>query len=378
MNGKNTSENTTDRLTVHLNGEPVYDIVMTQDFNGLQEEVRKHVSASGKLCIVTDSTVSELYLREVAEILSSCCSSVISYVFPAGEAHKNLSTVQKLYERLILERFDRSDMLVALGGGVVGDLCGFAAATYLRGISFIQIPTTLLSQVDSSIGGKTGVDFEQYKNMVGAFHMPRLVYMNLATLATLEPRQYYSGFAEAMKSGLIRDARYYEWLVSNMYEICDRDPDTVEEMVRRSCDIKRKIVENDPTEKGERALLNLGHTIGHAVEKAKNFTLTHGECVALGCVAAAFISWKKELLPMEEYYEIRDMFVPFNLPISADDLDREEILELTKSDKKMEAGHIKFVLLQKIGKAVLDTTVTEEEILAAIDEINFTEEDANE
>ena len=152
MNGKNTSENTTDRLTVHLNGEPVYDIVMTQDFNGLQEEVRKHVSASGKLCIVTDSTVSELYLREVAEILSSCCSSVISYVFPAGEAHKNLSTVQKLYERLILERFDRSDMLVALGGGVVGDLCGFAAATYLRGISFIQIPTTLLSQVDSSIG----------------------------------------------------------------------------------------------------------------------------------------------------------------------------------------------------------------------------------
>ena len=138
------------------------------------------------------------------------------------------------------------------------------------------------------------------------------------------------------------------------------------------------MVENDPTEKGERALLNLGHTIGHAVEKAKNFTLTHGECVALGCVAAASISWKKEMLPMEEYYEIRDMFVPFNLPISADDLDREEILELTKSDKKMEAGHIKFVLLQKIGKAVLDTTVTEEEILAAIDEINFTEEDANE
>lgn len=378
MNGKNTSENTTDRLTVHLNGEPVYDIVMTQDFNGLQEEVRKHVSASGKLCIVTDSTVSELYLREVAEILSSCCSSVISYVFPAGEAHKNLSTVQKLYERLILERFDRSDMLVALGGGVVGDLCGFAAATYLRGISFIQIPTTLLSQVDSSIGGKTGVDFDGYKNMVGAFYMPRLVYMNLSVLSTLEPRQFYSGFAEAMKSALIADSKYYEWLIANLYEISDREPDVLLELVRRSCEIKRKIVEKDPTEMGDRALLNLGHTLGHAIEKAKDFQLTHGECVALGCVAAAFISWKKELLSMEEYYEIRDMFVPFNLPISVDDLEPERILALTKSDKKMENDRIRFILLEKIGKAVVDISVTDDQILEAIGEINFTEEDAHE
>lgn len=158
--------------------------------------------------------------------------------------------------------------------------------------------------MDSSIGGKTGVDFDQYKNMVGAFHMPRLVYMNLATLATLEPRQYYSGFAEAMKSGLIRDARYYEWLVSNMYEICDRDPDTVEEMVRRSCDIKRKIVENDPTEKGERALLNLGHTIRPCGGKGQKLYIDPWGMRSAGCVAAAFISWKKELLPMEEYYEI--------------------------------------------------------------------------
>ncbi len=366
------------RLNVYKDQKPIYDIVMEPSSEKLTEEVNKFHLSERKICIVTDTNVAPLYLEEVKERLSKCCKKISYFVIPAGEENKNLDTVKKIYEHLILEHFDRKDMLAALGGGVIGDMCGFTAATYLRGIDFIQIPTTLLSQVDSSIGGKTGVDFDQYKNMVGAFHMPRLVYMNLATLATLEPRQYYSGFAEAMKSGLIRDARYYEWLVSNMYEICDRDPDTVEEMVRRSCDIKRKIVENDPTEKGERALLNLGHTIGHAVEKAKNFTLTHGECVALGCVAAAFISWKKELLPMEEYYEIRDMFVPFNLPISADDLDREEILELTKSDKKMEAGHIKFVLLQKIGKAVLDTTVTEEEILAAIDEINFTEEDANE
>lgn len=367
-----------EKMTVSYQKKPCYDIVFERSFEGLAAQLQELQCEDRKLCIVTDSNVGPLYANAVREAVAPVCAGVDILTFPAGEENKNLDTVKLLYSFLIERHYSRKDWLVALGGGVTGDLTGFAAATYLRGIDFIQIPTTLLSQVDSSIGGKTGVDFDQYKNMVGAFHMPRLVYMNLATLATLEPRQYYSGFAEAMKSGLIRDARYYEWLVSNMYEICDRDPDTVEEMVRRSCDIKRKIVENDPTEKGERALLNLGHTIGHAVEKAKNFTLTHGECVALGCVAAAFISWKKELLPMEEYYEIRDMFVPFNLPISADDLDREEILELTKSDKKMEAGHIKFVLLQKIGKAVLDTTVTEEEILAAIDEINFTEEDANE
>ena len=218
----------------------------------------------------------------------------------------------------------------------------------------------------------------RYKNMVGAFHMPVLVYMNLDTLTTLEDRQYYSGFAEAMKSGLIRDVKYYEWLITNMYEICERRSDIMAQMVRRSCDIKRRIVEADPMEKGDRALLNLGHTIGHAIEKAKGFQLTHGECVALGCVAAAFISWKKGMLSMEEYYEMRDMFVPFGLPITVDDLDPGQILELTRSDKKREAGHIKFILLTKIGKAVVDTTVTDEEILAAVDEINFTESDANE
>ena len=367
-----------ERMTVSYQKKPCYDIIFERDFQALSEELKALDFAQKKLCIVTDSNVGALYASEVEKAVSSVCADTDIFTFSAGEENKNLDTVKALYSFLIEKHYTRKDCLAALGGGVTGDLTGFAAATYLRGIDFIQIPTTLLSQVDSSIGGKTGVDFDQYKKMVGAFHMPRLVYMNLSTLSTLEPRQYYSGFAEAMKSALISDARYYEWLVANLYEICDREPDAMEEMVRRSCDIKRKIVENDPTEKGERALLNLGHTIGHAVEKAKDFSLTHGECVALGCVAAAFISWKKELLSMEEYYEIRDMFVPFNLPISVDDLDREQILALTKSDKKMEEGHITFVLLQKIGRAVLDTTVTEEEILAAIDEINFKEEDEHE
>lgn len=213
--------------------------------------------------------------------------------------------------------------------------------------------------------------------MVGAFKMPRLVYMNLEVLRTLEERQYFAGFAEVMKHGLIKDAVFYEWLIENMYEICERDLDVLQEMMMRSCTVKRLVVEKDPTEQGDRALLNFGHTIGHAIEKAKGFELYHGECVALGAVAAAYISWKRELLTMEEYYEVRDMFVPFYLPISVDNIDPQEILRLTKSDKKMESGNIKFVLLKKIGKAVLDRTVTDEEILAAIEEIYFSEEDAH-
>ncbi len=366
------------RITVSRDGKPCYDIIFEKDFSALGGELKALGYGERKLCIVTDSHVEPLYAAQVKSALSEEGIRTELFVFPAGEENKNLDTVRSLYTFLIERRFGRKDCLIALGGGVVGDLTGFTAATYLRGIDFIQIPTTLLAQVDSSIGGKTGVDFDGYKNMVGAFHMPRLVYMNLSTLSTLEARQFYSGFAEAMKSALIADAKYYEWMIANMYEICDREPEVMVELVRRSCEIKRKIVENDPEEKGERALLNLGHTIGHAIEKAKDFSLTHGECVALGCVAAAFISWKKELLPMEEYYEIRDMFVPFNLPISVDELEPERILDLTKSDKKMDNGQIRFVLLKKIGKAILDMSVTDEQILAAIDEINFTEEDAHE
>ena len=203
--------------------------------------------------------------------------------------------------------------------------------------------------------------------------MPRLVYMNLSVLNDLDARQYACGMAEILKHGLIRNASYYEWLIGHFMEINDRDMDAMEEMIGESCLIKKAVVEKDPTEKGDRALLNFGHTIGHALEKYKNFTMLHGECVALGAVAAAYISWKRELLSREEYYEIRDMFVPFGLPISVTDLDVEEILCLTRSDKKMEQGKIKFILLRQIGKAVIDHTVTEQEMRQALEEIVFDE-----
>jgi len=366
-----------ERLPILYHEKPCYDIVFTQSFDTLWDELKALGCTDRRLCIVTDSRVDELYGEQVLGLLEGKCRKAVKFAFPNGEEHKTLDTVRDIYRFLIDERFDRKDMLLALGGGVVGDTTGYVAATYLRGIDFVQIPTTLLAQADSSIGGKTGVDFDGYKNMVGAFKMPRLVYMNLAVLHTLEDRQFYSGFGEVMKHGLIRDSMFYEWLIEKMYEICERDLAVLQEMLIRSCTVKKLVVERDPTEQGERALLNFGHTIGHAIEKAKGFSLYHGECVALGAVAAAYISWKRQMLTKEEYYEIRDMFVPFYLPISVEGIDPQEILQLTKSDKKMESGKIRFVLLKKIGKAVLDNTVTDEEILEAISEINFSDEDAH-
>ena len=363
------------RLPILLNKKPCYDIVFSQNFDDLWLDLEELGIANRRVMIVTDSNVRSLYAEELLEALQGKCLKACMFSFEAGEEHKTLDTVKEAYKVLIEEGFDRKDLLLAVGGGVVGDVTGYIAATYLRGVDYVQIPTTLLAQADSSIGGKTGVDFDGYKNMVGAFKMPVLVYMNLSTLHTLSERQYYNGFAEIMKHGLIKDAGFYEWLISNMYEICERDLEVLEEMIMSSCTIKKLVVEKDPTEQGERALLNFGHTIGHAIEKAKGFELLHGECVALGCVAAAYVSWKRELLTMEEYYEIRDMFVPFNLPITVDNIDPEEILKLTKSDKKMEAGKVKFVLLKRIGKSMIDKTVKEAEILDAIKEIYFSEED---
>ena len=370
------------RLSVTYDGEWIYDIVLESSYGQLLDALAPVLKGRNeknvKICIVTDSNVAKIYQNEVEEILKSRYSTVKTFIFESGEANKNLNTIEKLYEYLIINYFERNDLLIALGGGVVGDMTGFAAATYLRGIDFVQIPTTLLAQVDSSIGGKTGVDFAQYKNMVGAFNQPKLVYMNLSVLKTLDDRQYYAGMGEVMKYGLIKNASFYEWILDNMYEIHERDMDTLEDMVVKSCTYKKLVVEKDPTEKGERAILNFGHTIGHAIEKAKNFELLHGECVALGCVAAAFISWKRELLSMEEYYEIRDMFVPFNLPITIDDIDPNEILRLIASDKKVEGDKIKFILLKKVGKAIIDTSVTKDEIMSGIQEIYFSEEDEHE
>jgi 3-dehydroquinate synthase len=352
-----------------------YDIVLERSFDGLVTELENLDIKEKRICILTDSKVAALYGAEVSSLLTGHCRKVITVAFEEGEASKTLDTIRGVYRTLIEEGFDRQDMILALGGGVTGDMAGFAAATYLRGIAYVQVPTTLLAQTDSSIGGKTGVDFDGYKNMIGAFSMPKLVYMNLSVLKTLDNRQFFNGFAEVMKAGLIRDMPFYLWLIDHLYEIHDKELDVLEEMIWRSCSIKKAVVEADPLEKGERVILNFGHTIGHALEKATDFTLLHGEAVALGSVAAAYISWKKDFLSKEEYYEIRDMFVPFCLPISIDDIVPEDVVELVSKDKKKSGSQIKFILLKGIGQACIDTQVTKEEMLDALREIVFSAED---
>lgn len=343
-----------------------YSIYINSDYSSLAEKIRELYENKNKACIITDSNVAKLYLEKLKDELKDTFINITEFVFDAGEENKNLDTVQKAYEVLTENKFNRKDVLIALGGGVTGDLTGFVAATYMRGIDFIQVPTTLLSQVDSSIGGKTGVDFKQYKNMVGAFKMPRLVYINTDVLNTLPANQFSSGMAEILKAGLLKDGSFYEWTINNFLEINEHDKDVLAEMIERSVNIKRIVVEKDPFEQGDRALLNLGHTAGHAIEKYMDFKLLHGECVALGTIVAAYISWKRNMLSMEDFYEIRDMFVPFNLPISVDSIDADEIVRLTKFDKKSENGFVKFILLKKIGKACIVNDVTDDELKEAV------------
>lgn len=357
-------------ITVHDTGKPIYDIYIEDNYSALKQAfLSLEDPVVRKVCIVTETTVAPFYLETVKQIAASCFGTVTSFIFPAGEAHKNLDTVQDLYEHLIQNHFERKDMLIALGGGVTGDLTGYAAATYLRGISFIQLPTTLLSQVDSSIGGKTGVDFKAYKNMVGAFHQPVLVYINLDTLRTLTQKQYCEGMGEIIKHALIRDAAYRTWLSEHMDAILKREEAACRKMIEISCEIKRKVVENDPKEQGERALLNFGHTLGHAVEKVSHFRLLHGECVALGCVAASWISWQRGMLTQEQYQEICMLFKKAGLPIFVQDISLSDAMEAIKHDKKMEAGKVKFILLQQPGEAVIDQTVTAQEMECALREI---------
>lgn len=357
-----------ERLTVHRDGNAIYDIVIESSFERLGEELESLAVSGKKLCIVTDSTVAPLYLEQVCAQLLPQCAQVDAFTFPAGEEFKNLDTVRNLYKFLILKRYDRSDVLVALGGGVVGDLCGYTAATYLRGIRFIQIPTTLLSQVDSSIGGKTGVDFDAYKNMVGAFHMPILVYTNTATLLTLTQEQFCCGMGEIIKHGLIKSREYYRWIEAHRDNILARDLAVCETMILESDKIKRAVVEKDPTEKGDRALLNFGHTLGHAIEKLMDFRLMHGQCVALGCAGAAYLSAKRGEIAIEDAFRIQEMLHRFGLPSAIGDwgLKPEAIIAATKNDKKMESGKIKFVLLHEIGDAYVDRTVTDDEMMDAL------------
>ncbi|MCI8280441.1 MAG: 3-dehydroquinate synthase [Lachnospiraceae bacterium] len=356
-------------LSVSYEQKPCYDIHLEEDFEGLIPAlVKAGYHKDKKVCIVTDSNVAPLYGEALQKELESQYADASMYVFPAGEEHKNTDTVGGAYEHFIRHSMDRKDFVVALGGGVVGDLAGFAAATYLRGIDFIQIPTTLLSQVDSSIGGKTGVDFLQYKNMVGAFYMPKLVYMNLSVLRSLPEEQFCSGMGEILKHGQIMDERYFSQVAQSSRSVQQRNLEVLQEMIYGSCKIKRDVVQRDPKEQGERALLNFGHTIGHAVEKLSHFQLLHGQCVALGMVSAAYISHRFGTYEKESLKQLEETIAFFGLPVrlTHPDFTPQEVLAATKLDKKMESGKIKFILLEHPGKAYISKELTDLQILEGI------------
>lgn len=309
---------------------------------------RNHVA------IVTNTTVAPLYLATLQQSLENAGVKVIPIVLPDGEAYKNSETLNKIYDALLENRCERSTTLIALGGGVIGDLTGYAAATYLRGVPFIQIPTTLLSQVDSSVGGKTGINHPLGKNMVGAFYQPQVVLADIDTLRTLPEREFSAGMAEVIKYGLIRDAEFFAWIEENISALMSLDEQALSYAIFRSCQNKAEVVARDEHENGERALLNLGHTFGHAIENAMGYGVwLHGEAVAAGTVMAADLSRKMEWLGPEDIVRIISIFQAAHLPVKAPNLGVDKYLDLMSMDKKVADGKIRLILQQAIGKSVI-------------------------
>ncbi|PKO46815.1 MAG: 3-dehydroquinate synthase [Betaproteobacteria bacterium HGW-Betaproteobacteria-22] len=315
------------------------------------------------VAVVTNTTVAPLYLDKLTHALESAGVKVIAIVLPDGEAHKNAQTLSLIYDALMQNRCERSTTLIALGGGVIGDLTGYAAATYLRGVPFIQIPTTLLSQVDSSVGGKTGINHPLGKNMIGAFYQPQLVLADIDTLETLPAREFSAGMAEVIKYGLIRDVKFFEWLEANVSQLMALDETALTYAIYRSCQNKAEVVARDEHENGERALLNLGHTFGHAIENAMGYGVwLHGEAVAAGTVMAADLSTRMGWLTADEMQRIYALLSAANLPLDPPKLGAEKYLELMQLDKKVADGKIRLILQQGIGQSVITSDYDAEKL----------------
>jgi 3-dehydroquinate synthase len=307
-----------------------------------------------QVAIVTNTTVAPLYLEKLAQPLRDAGVGVIEIVLPDGEAYKNNETLNQIYDVLLKNHCERTTTLIALGGGVIGDLTGYAAATYLRGVPFIQIPTTLLSQVDSSVGGKTGINHPLGKNMIGAFYQPKLVLADIDTLQTLPKRELSAGVAEVIKYGLIRDADFFDWLETNIDKLMALDEAVTCYAIYRSCKNKAEVVAADEHEAGERALLNLGHTFGHAIENAMGYGVwLHGEAVAAGTMLAADLSQRMGWLSANEVKRMHALLTASSLPLRAPNLGFQKYLDLMQLDKKVADGKIRLVLQQGIGKAVI-------------------------
>ena len=321
-----------------------------------------------RAALITDTVVAPIYLAPLADTLKSAGIEVVSVVVASGEQHKDWSTLNTLFDALLAARCERKTALIALGGGVIGDLAGFAAATYLRGVPFIQIPTTLLALVDSSVGGKTAINHPRGKNMIGAFYQPLAVIADTKTLSTLPQREIGAGLAEIIKYGLIRDATFFLWLEKNIEALVARDAAALAYAVQRSCENKAEVVAADEREEnGGRALLNFGHTFGHAIEAGLGYgSWLHGEAVAAGMVVAARASQHMGLIKADDVTRIVNLLVRARLPVTAPDLGLARYLALMGLDKKVESGRIRFIMLREIGSAFLTAEVSQDTLAAAL------------
>ena len=356
------------RLKVAL-AERSYPILIGGGLLSRADEILPYLR-SPRIALISNTTVAPLYLDVLAGGLEKVGVGITPIILPDGEAHKTWESLNLIYDALLAARCDRSTTIVALGGGVIGDLAGFAAATYQRGVPFIQIPTTLLSQVDSSVGGKTGINHPRGKNMVGAFWQPKLVLADTDTLQTLPGRELSAGMAEVIKYGLIRDLPFLEWLETHMEGLMARDGELMAHAIERSCINKAEVVAADEYEtarEGGRALLNLGHTFGHAIETGMGYgEWLHGEGVAAGTLMAAELSRRLGWLSAADVGRVRALLARAGLPVTGPDLGAARYLELMSHDKKVIAGSLRLILLRALGDAVTTADVSQEEIVAAI------------
>lgn len=350
--------------TLHVElGERSYPVYIGRDLLADSQLLAQHI-AGNQVVIVSNEIVAPLYVERVRALLGAR-QLVTEVVLPDGEQYKTLDTLADIFDRVMADNHNRTTTFIAVGGGVVGDITGFAAACYQRGVDFIQVPTTLLAQVDSSVGGKTAVNHPLGKNMIGAFYQPRAVLIDINTLQTLPAREFAAGLAEVVKYGLISDEPFYRWLQEQMPRLLAREEAALAEAVERSCANKAQVVAADEREGGIRAILNLGHTFGHAIETAQGYgKWLHGEAVATGMLLALQLSARRGWIPAAEVDDLREMLVSMRLPVDAPaDMTPAAFLELMARDKKVVNGRLRLILLRAIGDASIVEDITEQELV---------------
>ena len=349
-----------------------YPVYIRDDFSHLANSLKNLGLINRKFCIIVDINVADLYLEEIYNIIKEVSFEIYSFKFQGGEENKNYNVVLKAYELFLQNKLDRDSVVVALGGGIVGDIAGFVASTFMRGISFVQVPTTLLSQIDSSIGGKVGINFENKKNIIGSFYSPKLVYINVATLNSLPKKEFFSGLSEAIKHGLIMDKNYYNYIWHNKESIKKFDNNVLKNIVYGSCKIKLSVVTQDEREKNLRQILNFGHTVGHALESISKFNLSHGYAVSIGMTAEAYLSYLLNKISEKELNGIIKMFKYFHLPTYIEQAETisgkntENIYNEMLLDKKVKNNVLNIAILKNIGNACVENNIYVDNIYKSI------------